>query len=210
VGSLAEDAVKILVLDDEISLAELIAQRLESRGHKAVTAYRGGEAAAMIRTHQPDAMLCDQFLPDVSGIQLLQRIRQESPALPVIMMTGALTESLEESAREAGVEAVLEKPVDFKVLSGLLDAIAGRNDSKGPTAPLTPQQAGTPAAMGLKEALDQAAKCLKKNLILDALARCNGNRREASQLLKIDAKTLYNMTRELGIRPVTVFKGRGA
>jgi DNA-binding NtrC family response regulator len=202
--------MKILLVDDEISLAELLAQRLEKRGHQVVTAYRGGDAIEAIKGFGPEVVLCDQFLPDIAGIQLLGKINSLRAGLPVIMMTGAGNEALAEQALKAGVKGYLEKPIHFERLVGLLEGISASAAKEEPavTGWACPPTASPvwPEFPGMREAVDESAKRLKRELVLAALAQCGGNRRQAAQLLKVDIKTLYNLVKELNIVPRTVFE----
>lgn len=77
---------KILVLDDEKEIAEIIALYLKNDGYDIVLAYSGREALAKIEEEQPDLALLDVMLPDIDGFRVLQKIR-EKYRFPVIMLT---------------------------------------------------------------------------------------------------------------------------
>ena len=77
---------RILVLDDEKEIADVIALYLKNDGYEVQTAYTGREALAMISKEQPDLALLDVMLPDIDGFRILQKIR-EKYRFPVIMLT---------------------------------------------------------------------------------------------------------------------------
>ena len=77
---------KILVLDDEKEIAEIIALYLKNDGYDIVLAYSGREALAKIEEDRPDLALLDGMLPDIDGFRVLQKIR-EKYRFPVIMLT---------------------------------------------------------------------------------------------------------------------------
>lgn len=118
--------MKILVIDDEVALAELLAQRLENSGHKCMAVYRGEDGFQAAGSFRPEAILCDLFLPDVSGMDLMPRLRLAHPGIPIVMMTGAGNSKLAVQAMKAGAESYLEKPIEFEELSVLLEKIQSR------------------------------------------------------------------------------------
>ena len=93
--------MKILVVDDETALAELLVERLEKAGHVAQAVYRGQDALRATAEFRPEAVLCDHFLPDYAGIELLPLIHAELPSCPIVMMTGAGSSKLAVQAMKA-------------------------------------------------------------------------------------------------------------
>ena len=77
---------RILVLDDEKEIAEVISLYLKNEGYEVVLAYTGREALKQIAQETPDLALLDVMLPDVDGFRVLQKIR-EKYRFPVIMLT---------------------------------------------------------------------------------------------------------------------------
>ena len=77
---------KILVLDDEKEIAEVISLYLKNEGYEVTLAYTGCEALHKIEEEQPDLALLDVMLPDIDGFRVLQKIR-ERYTFPVIMLT---------------------------------------------------------------------------------------------------------------------------
>src|SRR6266567_7529496 len=79
--------VRVLVVDDEPSLAELMASVLRYEGWEVSTAATGAEAVAAARRFTPDAVILDVMLPDFSGLEVLKRLRSEQPNVCVLFLT---------------------------------------------------------------------------------------------------------------------------
>ena len=82
-------SARILVVDDEPSLLRLIAYVLETEGYETITASSGMEALDQVQTGQPDLVILDVMLPDISGIDVCQQLRDkpETALLPIIMLS---------------------------------------------------------------------------------------------------------------------------
>jgi len=114
--------MRILVIDDEVEVANLLADAVRTQGHEAIVAHDGTQGLALLGQTRPDAVFLDVRMPDVSGISVLRTIREIYGALPVILITGhAVKEEIEE-ARRLGVTEILDKPF---FLNHLTEALAG-------------------------------------------------------------------------------------
>lgn len=112
--------MKILVVDDEPVVAEVIAESIRGQGHDAVVAHNGQTALELIESALPDAVFLDLVMPGLSGVEVLARIRQRHPALPVIVFSGRATPEMVAEVERLGVTEVLEKPL---ALARLGDAL---------------------------------------------------------------------------------------
>ena len=103
---------KILIVDDEKGIREIFSLLLKERGHTVREASSGEEALTIIPLFSPDLLLLDMNLPGISGIDLLERVKRESPKTSVIIMTafGSIRSAVE--ATRLGAYDYLEKPVD--------------------------------------------------------------------------------------------------
>jgi DNA-binding response OmpR family regulator len=79
--------MKILVVDDDLSILRLYKEELEEEGYTVVTASTGVEALEQFEKEAPDLVTLDIQLPDVDGIKLLRQMKEKRPRLPVIMST---------------------------------------------------------------------------------------------------------------------------
>lgn len=116
--------LKILLIDDEADFASTLADRLNLRGFSASVALDGESALARIRTESFDLTLLDVMLPGMHGIEVLRRIRESNPALPVILLTGQAGARDGIEGMKQGARAYLTKPVDLRELLDLFAEIA--------------------------------------------------------------------------------------
>ena len=79
--------VNILVVDDEDVLAEMVSMALRYEGWAVNTAADGAAAIAAARDVRPDAVVLDVMLPDMSGLDVLRKLRADNPHLPVLLLT---------------------------------------------------------------------------------------------------------------------------
>jgi len=79
--------IRVLVVDDEEPIADLLAMALRFEGCEVTTAGRGGDALAAASTERPDVALLDIMLPDIDGFEVLRGLRRENPNLPVLFLT---------------------------------------------------------------------------------------------------------------------------
>lgn len=83
----------ILVADDEIPIAELLADLLEEVGYRVILAYNGADALQILEREQPDLLVTDNMMPRLSGVQLIAHLQQqERLAIPVILMSAVKPE----------------------------------------------------------------------------------------------------------------------
>ena len=115
----------VMVVDDETALVELAEELLAGLGYEPV-GYGSAEAALTAFKADPDrfdALLTDQTLPGMSGSELAQQILAVRPRLPILLMSGNLTETSERAAREIGVRSTLHKPLGLQELSERLASL---------------------------------------------------------------------------------------
>ena len=119
-------AIRVLIVDDEIDFAETLAKRLGSRGLAVEAVFDGGSALRRIETLQGgfDVVLLDCNMPDMSGIAVLQRIRESFPAVQVVIITGYGKASLGLDGMRLGAVDFITKPIDFDSLMTVVQAAA--------------------------------------------------------------------------------------
>ncbi len=109
--------MKLLLIEDDVNVADVLALAFGEEGHETTIAYTGEEGLTRLRQERPDAVLLDVRLPEMNGIEVLRRIRSIDQVLPVIIITGLATESEVAEARELGVTEVIEKSYVLKRFS---------------------------------------------------------------------------------------------
>jgi len=112
--------MRILVIDDEPLVADVVAEALRLEDHDVVVASRGEEGLRLIGQNPPDAVFLDIVMPGMDGIQVLRAIRERHPKLPVIILSGWVSQSQLEEARRLGVTEVISKPAPLENLTRAL------------------------------------------------------------------------------------------
>ena len=79
--------MKILVVDDEQPIRETLEMFLREKGYEVVTSEEGGKALEIVQRERPDIVILDIRLPGMDGLEVLQRIREKTEGIPVIMIT---------------------------------------------------------------------------------------------------------------------------
>ena len=106
---------KILVVDDEKSIADIVSFNLKSEGYEVITAYDGQEAINKALTDNPDLIILDVMLPEKDGFQVLKEVRQQI-AIPVIMLTAKEAEEDKVCGLDLGADDYMTKPFGMKEL----------------------------------------------------------------------------------------------
>ncbi len=102
----------ILIVDDEKNYPPILSAILEEEGFEALTAYSGEEALSVLKNSDVDLVLTDMKMPSIDGIELLERIKEKDPGLPVIMMTAHGTVEKAVEAMQKGAYNYILKPFE--------------------------------------------------------------------------------------------------
>jgi class 3 adenylate cyclase len=108
------DRAKILVVDDTPNNVKLLADLLGAKGYDVVTAASGAQALELVKSAQPDLVLCDVVMPAMSGYEVCRRIRSDAATelLPVVMVTALDPAEERIKGLEAGADDFLTKPIN--------------------------------------------------------------------------------------------------
>jgi DNA-binding NtrC family response regulator len=109
-------ARKLLIVDDEVQLLDLLKEEFEDVGVQCQTAENGFDALKILRTSPPDAVLCDINMPGLDGLDLLLEMHKGSIETPLIFLTGHGDKELAIRALRLGAFDFLSKPFDRKLL----------------------------------------------------------------------------------------------
>ncbi len=128
----------ILVVDDEPTLRETLADGLEAEGFRVVVAADGREALSRFRAERPDLVVLDLMLPELSGVEVCRIIRAESP-VPILMLTAKDSELDKVVGLELGADDYVTKPFSLRELIARIRALLRRMergvaDSEPPAA----------------------------------------------------------------------------
>jgi CheY-like chemotaxis protein len=119
--------VHILVVEDDNEVRRVIVECLSLIGYQVTEAANGGEALQAVGARKPDLMVVDYAMPDMTGAEVIARVRKEAPDMPVILATGYADMAVVE--RLAGKPSILRKPFDIAALGDAVnDALEGAKD----------------------------------------------------------------------------------
>ncbi len=110
------EEARILVVDDEDEVRQLVAEFLEAKGYSVITAATGLEALTAVKHYQPDLVLMDIMMPKMNGLETIQRIRQIDRRVGIIMLTAVEDESIAREAMKRDAYDYITKPLDFGYL----------------------------------------------------------------------------------------------
>ncbi|WP_156689133.1 two-component system response regulator TcrX [Mycobacterium sp. Marseille-P9652] len=118
--------INVLVVDDESVLAEMVSMALRYEGWNIATAGDGSSAIAAARAQRPDVVVLDVMLPDMSGLDVLHKLREENPQLPVLLLTAK--DSVEDriAGLTAGGDDYVTKPFSIEEVVLRLRALLRR------------------------------------------------------------------------------------
>ena len=119
---------KILIIDDEIHIVELLKFNLENNGYKVDYSYDGFDGYLKTKEFQPDLILLDWMLPNISGIDLLKKIRSDETLeqIPVIMLTAKNMEEDKLEGLEDGADDYITKPFSVKEVLARITSVLRR------------------------------------------------------------------------------------
>ena len=127
---------RILVVEDEKDLQEVLTYNLRQAGHIPIVVASGRDAISAVADHHPDLVLLDLMLPDVSGVEVCRRLKSETDTrdLPIVMVTAKGDEVDRVVGFELGADDYVVKPYSLRELLLRIEAVLRR---------MTPAQAGT-------------------------------------------------------------------
>lgn len=129
---------KVLIIDDESSIREMIAIALEMAGYEYLEAENSRAAYEIIIDSRPDLILVDWMMPDGSGIELTRRLKKDTltAEIPIIMLTAKSEESNKIQGLEMGADDYITKPFSPRELVARLKAVLRRAHPQGIDEPI--------------------------------------------------------------------------
>ncbi len=118
--------LKVLAIDDDPAMTELLTLLLKTHGFEVLTANSGDEGITSARTNPPDVIILDLMMPDKDGWQVCKQLRTFS-SVPILVFSALDNPSMVASALDAGADDYLVKPVPTGVLIAHLNTLTRRN-----------------------------------------------------------------------------------
>lgn len=116
---------KILVVDDSSSNVLLIQNFLEDEGYEVITCCEGKSALSMIPHANPDAILLDLMMPEISGLDVIEHLKSDEKTkhIPIIFISASKNKKDAREVLDRGAHAFLTKPIDFDAILKELDKV---------------------------------------------------------------------------------------
>lgn len=118
--------LRVLVVDDEVNIAELVSMALRYEGWQVAAAHTGARAVAAAKEFKPDAVVLDMMLPDFDGLEVLRRMRTFAPDLPVVFLTAKDAVEDRIAGLTAGGDDYVTKPFSLEELVARLRGLMRR------------------------------------------------------------------------------------
>ena len=123
---------KIFIIEDETSIIQLVQHNLEKEGFVVSSSTNGNDGLKELKKFEPNLLLLDWMLPDLSGIDVCKSLRRDKnyKNLPIIMLTAKGEEEDKVKGLESGVDEYITKPFGFNELMARIKALLRRSDPK--------------------------------------------------------------------------------
>ncbi len=118
---------RILVVDDETDVCEMLVELLGSLGYEAVSTLNGKEALEALNRGKFDLVISDLKMPEIDGRSLLRSIKRKSKSLPVVIITGYGTAATPDEMAALGADAYLAKPFTIKEIAKVVADLIGND-----------------------------------------------------------------------------------
>ena len=117
--------IKILIVDDESAICQLLQDYLERLGFETCVATNGEQALDLLMKENPAIMTLDIRMPGLNGYEVLQKAKRRYPELFIIVLTGIDVPNMDEMLEHSGAHAFLQKPIDLQKLSDIICGLVG-------------------------------------------------------------------------------------
>ncbi|MBE0408522.1 MAG: response regulator [Anaerolineales bacterium] len=122
----------VMVIDDEADTAEMFAEMMLMSGYRVIKSSGGAQAIKMIAQENPDVLILDVMMPEVSGLEILRFLKNDPylAKIPVVVVSAKALPSDIRFGLDAGASKYLTKPVSFQELKGVIDEVLKKDDSQ--------------------------------------------------------------------------------
>ena len=114
------DKKKILVVDDERNVCEFLKEFLEFKGFQTFSALSGAAALRLIQEHRFDLVLLDIIMPEMNGMEALEKIKMIQPEIPVVVVSGVRDSKMADNVLKMGAADYIPKPIDLERLEQMI------------------------------------------------------------------------------------------
>jgi DNA-binding NtrC family response regulator len=198
---------RILVVDDETGIRELLSEILTDVGHEVVVAESAAQARTKFLSHHPELVLLDVLLPDEDGITVLQHWTRSHPDVRVVMLSGHATIDTAVEATRIGALEFLEKPISLQRLLGTVRRALASQPKPGPIKPdrngapeSTPTRGRSWVDLPLNLPWREAREEFERAYFNHMLGLAGGNVAQVALRTGLERTQIYRKLRRLEIR----------
>jgi DNA-binding NtrC family response regulator len=185
---------KVLVVDDEPAIREVLEMILQEWGYEVRLASDGMEAKEIVESFDPDIVISDVVMPQLSGLDLLRALKAGNPARPVILVTAHASIDLAVESMKQGAQDFITKPMDYPKLRAILKAAESDNEQRQTSKKLTSQLergSGFGEFVGTSKAMQEVYDLLQSISSSDASAIICG---ESGTGKELAARTIHRLS----------------
>ncbi len=185
---------KILVVDDDEAMREVLEMRLQEWGYDVCLAGDGLEGKDKAETYDPDLVISDVIMPQVSGMELLRDLKAGDPERPIILVTAQASIDLAVDAMKQGAQDFVTKPIDYQKLRAILrdveEKLAMRRESQRISS-LLDSGAGFGSFIGISKPMKEVYELMSSISANDASVIITG---ESGTGKELAARTIHNLS----------------
>ena len=185
---------KVLVVDDEPAIREVLEMILQEWGYEVRLASDGMEAKEIVESFDPDIVISDVVMPQLSGLDLLRALKAGNPARPVILVTAHASIDLAVESMKQGAQDFITKPMDYPKLRAILKAAESDIEQRQTSKKLTSQLergSGFGEFVGTSKAMREVYDLLQSISSSDASAIVCG---ESGTGKELAARTIHRLS----------------
>ena len=189
---------KILLVDDDPAMREVLEMRLEGWGFDVRLAADGPEAQALLGSYDPDIVLSDVIMPEMSGLELLRYLKVEDDNRPVILFTAQGSIDLAVEAMKHGAQDFVTKPLDYPKLKTILEKFEGEIEDRHRSRRLTSQLgqgAGFAGLVGRSRPMSKVYELIQSVSATDAAVIITGESGTGKEMVARSIHELSNRAR---------------
>jgi DNA-binding response OmpR family regulator len=177
--------VRVLVVEDEVGLAQSLQDGLHEHGYSVQVTHDGFSGYRLAKESEFDLIVLDWMLPGMSGVEMCQRLRSEDVSVPILILTAKDGTSDETDALELGADDYLRKPFTFGVLVARCDALLRRGSpTEGWSELIVGDLVFDPRRRVARRGHEQIELSRREAALLEYLMRASGETRSKEAILR--------------------------